>query len=95
MAVRSKKRKSEHVAPEGDKCFAFIAGYTAGDVPYGVTWEELEKNEDRATALQPEPPPMQGSPLEHFPADAGKPDMAGNRLQELHCRRDTDVLLFH
>jgi len=26
---------------DSDDTFAYIAGYTAGGVPYGVTWEEL------------------------------------------------------
>lgn len=28
---------------ESDEVFAFIAGYTSGGVPYGVTWEEMKK----------------------------------------------------
>jgi hypothetical protein len=26
--------------PDQDENFAFIAGYTNGDAPYGITWEE-------------------------------------------------------
>jgi hypothetical protein len=28
--------------PESDETFAFIAGYTSGGFPYGITWEEQE-----------------------------------------------------
>lgn len=31
------------INPESDDTFAFIAGYTSGGAPYGVTYEELEK----------------------------------------------------
>ena len=27
--------------PEQDDTFSFIAGYTAGGTPYGVTWEQM------------------------------------------------------
>ena len=27
---------------EGDENFAFIAGYTSGGLPYGITHEEME-----------------------------------------------------
>ena len=30
---------------ESDDTFAFIAGYTSGGAPYGVTWEEMEEIE--------------------------------------------------
>jgi hypothetical protein len=32
--------------PECDENFAYIAGYTSGGVPYGVTWEEINKPSD-------------------------------------------------
>lgn len=32
--------------PESDEWFAYIAGYTSGGLPYGVTWEEWEEMED-------------------------------------------------
>jgi len=28
--------------PDSDETFAFIAGYTPGGMPYGITWEEWE-----------------------------------------------------
>ena len=39
-----KKKKREPAATESwqDDRFFFIAGYTSGGAPYGVTWEEME-----------------------------------------------------
>ena len=38
-----KKKKREPAATESwqDDRFFFIAGYTSGGAPYGVTWEEM------------------------------------------------------
>ena len=36
--------------PESDDHFAYIAGYTSGGAPYGITWEEQEEIERRAAA---------------------------------------------
>ena len=36
--------------PESDGTFAYIAGYTTGGLPFGVTWEEME-TEDFENAL--------------------------------------------
>ena len=40
-SVRRKKKPKEHPLPEQDDTFFFIAGYTSGGAPYGVTWEEM------------------------------------------------------
>ena len=57
MALKSKAKKKTHNNTqqqyednlfESDDTFAFIAGYTAGGFPYGITWEEIaeiEQNE--------------------------------------------------
>ena len=29
---------------DSDDCFYFVAGYTEGGAPYGITWEEAEAN---------------------------------------------------
>jgi hypothetical protein len=42
------KTKMDIVSYDYDDYFAFIAGYTSGGFPYGITWEEaeeIEKNE--------------------------------------------------
>lgn len=33
------------IEPESDENFAYIAGYTSGGFPFGVTWEEWEEIE--------------------------------------------------
>ena len=35
------------VEPTSDGTFAYIAGYTSGGAPYGVTWEEMEEQDRR------------------------------------------------
>lgn len=48
---KSKRKKKSEIFEdklfESDDTFAFIAGYTSGGVPYGVTWEEMEEMERR------------------------------------------------
>ncbi len=47
MRRKNKKKKekerleSSRVNPDQDDRFFFIAGYTSGSAPYGVTWEEM------------------------------------------------------
>jgi len=38
---KAKKAAQEPVLPEQDDRFFYIAGYTSGGAPYGVTWEEM------------------------------------------------------
>jgi hypothetical protein len=45
---RANRKMAEGQNPEGphwdsDETFAYIAGYTSGGAPYGVTWEEMEE----------------------------------------------------
>ncbi len=42
MAKNPSKQTNDQLAPDSDEHFASIAGYTEGDIPYGVTWEERE-----------------------------------------------------
>ena len=42
---RRKKEITQQDFCECDDYFAFIAGYTFGGAPYGITWEEWEKLE--------------------------------------------------
>jgi len=45
---RRKNKKTSNLPlfeSDSDENFAFIAGYTSGGAPYGVTWEEWEKFE--------------------------------------------------
>ena len=38
---KKKLRESQAMVPEQDDTFFFIAGYTSGGAPYGVTWEQM------------------------------------------------------
>lgn len=40
---KKKKPVSDTIEPFDymDDCFAFIAGYTSGGAPYGLTWEDV------------------------------------------------------
>lgn len=42
---KKKQEEFEDRLFESDDTFAFIAGYTSGGAPYGVTWEEMEEIE--------------------------------------------------
>lgn len=60
----SKKRAPElFMEPESDDHFAYIAGYTSGGAPYGITWEEQEEIERRAAAKNFATPPEQKEPV--------------------------------
>lgn len=39
---KKKLRESQAMVPEQDDTFFFIAGYTSGGAPYGVTWEQMD-----------------------------------------------------
>lgn len=36
------QKKIDELHSGSDDTFAYIAGYTAGGIPYGVTWKELD-----------------------------------------------------
>lgn len=40
-AKRREENTAEDSFPDSDDRFFFIAGYTSGGAPYGVTWEEM------------------------------------------------------
>ncbi|MDU0458959.1 MAG: hypothetical protein RW306_09545 [Geobacteraceae bacterium] len=65
MVKKSSKKRAAQVflEPESDDCFAFIAGYTPGGAPYGITWEEQEEIERRAAAKSSVIPPEQKEPV--------------------------------
>lgn len=44
---RNKKQDEVNINPYQDENFFFIAGYTPGGVPYGITWEEKAEIERR------------------------------------------------
>ncbi len=43
---RKEKRDLEETVSSSDETFAFIAGYTSGGAPYGLTWKEMEEASD-------------------------------------------------
>jgi len=49
-AEAKKRKKAEKLAAlsdiEQDEVFAYIAGYTDGGAPYGITWDEWEGQDD-------------------------------------------------
>lgn len=48
MKKKPKKLAPEQIAPDSDEHFAYIAGYTGGGAPYGVTWDEMGATERSA-----------------------------------------------
>ena len=46
LAIAKEQKKAEKLAlqnPDQDENFAYIAGYTSGGAPYGITWDEWEQ----------------------------------------------------
>lgn len=41
--VKNKQQNTEMTNYDSDETFYYIAGYTDGGAPFGVTWEEMEK----------------------------------------------------
>lgn len=53
LKIEKSKLQDDHIHSEDyDEHFSFIAGYTSGGAPYGITWEEAEEK-DLASAPQP------------------------------------------
>lgn len=44
-ALRARRRSSRTPPADSDSEFAFIAGYTEGGAPFGITWEEMGRSE--------------------------------------------------
>jgi len=40
--LKRKEQMEDELWEDSDETFAFIAGYTSGGAPYGITWEEWE-----------------------------------------------------
>lgn len=60
----SKKRAPElFLEPESDDHFAYIAGYTSGGAPYGITWEEHEDIDRLAATKKSTTTPEQKEPV--------------------------------
>ena len=63
MKNKPNKRVTEQIDLDSDEHYAYIAGYTAGGAPYGVTWEEMETAENSAAAPRSGEPPTQAAPV--------------------------------
>ncbi|HCE66767.1 MAG TPA: hypothetical protein DER40_04350 [Geobacter sp.] len=65
MAKKPSKKQAPEpfMEPESDEHFAYIAGYTSGGAPYGITWEEQEEIERRAVVKNSVTPPEQKEPV--------------------------------
>lgn len=65
MAKKQSKKRVPNLfmEPESDDHFLYIAGYTSGGAPYGITWEEPEEIEHRAAAQKSATPPEQKEPV--------------------------------
>jgi hypothetical protein len=51
-----KKEKTDmRVEPDSDENFAFIAGYTSGGAPYGLTYEEMAEPEKEKNKTESNP----------------------------------------
>jgi Uncharacterised protein family (UPF0158) len=64
----AKKKSRQQAAalvmePESDDYFAYIAGYTSGGAPYGITWEEQEELDRRVAVRASAIPPEQKEPV--------------------------------
>lgn len=53
--------------PDSNGCFAYIAGYTPGGAPFGITWEEWEAMEAAADDKQADSHPDSSVPPERVP----------------------------
>lgn len=51
--VRKKKKQLDldYFGEDCDDTFAYIIGYTSGGTPYGITWEQWEKDDDKSNHL--------------------------------------------
>lgn len=50
---KTQRKEAEALCQDSDETFAYIAGYTSGGAPYGITWEEQRQAEQQCTD-QPE-----------------------------------------
>lgn len=46
--MKRSKSTSNLEDPESDETFQYIAGYTEGGAPFGITWEEARSIEEKA-----------------------------------------------
>ena len=44
--IKASKAKTIDRPKDNDANFSFIAGYTSGGAPYGLTWDEYDPNQE-------------------------------------------------
>lgn len=42
---RKQERELQELYEDSDENFCYIAGYTSGGVPYGITWDEVDEEQ--------------------------------------------------
>jgi len=75
---KEERRQLEYGMPEQDDTFFYIAGYTSGGAPYGVTWEDMARESYCQAKKQLPPIPVMFSGL-----DDKQKEAALGRLEEL------------
>ena len=63
-AKKEERRQFEYEMPDQDDTFFYIAGYTSGGAPYGVTWEQMARDRVRQVRKQLPPTPILFSDLD-------------------------------
>jgi len=53
-----RRQPAAHFPEDADAHFAYVAGYTANGVPFGVTWEEWDRLNAGAAVSREEPHPF-------------------------------------
>jgi hypothetical protein len=78
--LQRQKEQQQEEAPWSDGTFAYIAGYTDWGVPYGITWEEMERFADQESLDRTAPPRSRN----RQPADeAGRPLVPAREAEEV------------
>lgn len=67
---QKRTRARAELLPESNAEFAFIAGYTEGGAPFGITWDEMRA----ADAAGTHPPRGVDYPVEEWVEDEELPD---------------------
>ncbi|GHV39820.1 hypothetical protein FACS189490_04020 [Clostridia bacterium] len=62
-AKKEARRERERYNPDQNEMFFYIAGYTSGGAPYGVTWEDMARERIRTARKQLPPVPTPFSEL--------------------------------
>ena len=77
-AKKEERRQLEYEMQEQDDRFCYIAGYTSGGAPYGLTWEDMARENYRQARKQLPPTPILFSEL-----DEKQKSEAFGRLEEM------------